>query len=389
MIKLLKKIYHLSPLFVMKTYLYFYSIYCKIRSNFLPLYVIEGTPNDSYHVLRFCYFGWDHKIMGHWLKRIFQKYDQIQYIKLVPFWRIHKYLKNKTLGCDLAILELSNKHFRKYTQNATGFELPRWLKMYIDVEISLSLIRKDGDIPRLIKKNDLSMEKGSTDQDFQFFYDKMYLPNVITRHKDGPVIEEYKLMLKEFHRCNSTIYFVIKDGQRVAGLYVQFFERPFLHALGTINGSNDALKMGAIGALYYFVLIDQMEQNVKYINIGGTSPLLKDGLTRFKLSLGAKVGDYKKQDSPRLKLMPLVNSASVKDFLSSNPFVYIENENLYCAAFKNEEQEAPNINYQKLYSRSTAMGLDKPRVFCFNSKNKLSECMVDSAQILETAKFSH
>ncbi len=374
MIKYLKKIYHLSPLFVMKAYLYLYSSYCKIRSNFLPLYVIEGLPNDSFHVLRLCYFGWDRKILGHWLKRIFQKYDQIQYIKLVPFWRIHKYLKYETLGCDLAILELNNEYIRKYTKNETGFVLPRWVKMYMDVELSLSLINKDRDILRLIKKNDLSMEKGSTDEDFQFFYDKMYMPNVITRHNDGPVIEEYKIMLKEFQICDSTIYFVIKDGQRVAGMYVQFFERPFLHALGTINGSNDVLKMGAISALYYFVLKDQMEHNVKHINIGGTSPLMKDGLTRYKLSLGAKVLEYQKQDSPRLKWLPLVNSSSVTDFLTSNAFVYIENENLYCAIFKDEAKKEPLRNYQKLYCRSTAMGLDKPRVFYFNSKNMLSEC---------------
>lgn len=359
----------------MNAYLYLYGSYCKIRSFFLPLYVIEGLANDSSHNLRLCYFGWDHKTLGHWLKRIYQKHDQIQYIKRVPFWNIHKYLKSKKLGCHLAILELNNEHIRKYTDNEAGFELPRWVKMYLDVELSISLIKKDGDILRLIKKNALSMEKGSTDQDFQFFYDKMYKPNILARHNDGPIIEEYKLMLQVFHKCNSTIYFVIKDGQRVAGLYVQFFERPFLHALGTINGSNDTLKMGAIGALYYFVLKDQMEQNVKYINIGGTSPLLKDGLTRFKLSLGAKVSTIQKQDSPRLKLMPLVNSASVLDFLSSNPFIYIENEKLYCAIFKDEAKEADLMNYQKLYSRSTALGLDKPRVFCFNSKNILSECM--------------
>jgi hypothetical protein len=146
-----------------------------------------------------------------------------------------------------------------------------------------------------------------------------------------------------------------------------------MHAVGVLNGSDDIMRMGVIGALYYFALTDHRKNNIKRVNIGGTSPLLKDGITMFKLSLGAKVSEIQHQNSIRLKLLPLGNSPAVKDFLTSNSFTYIENEYVYCAIFKDETKEESEIKFQKLYNQTNAMSVKQTRVFCFNTHNKLSE----------------
>lgn len=376
MLDYLKNIFHYAPTIVIKTYQRIYIAYCKIRSFWLPVHIFNGIVHEDGSSLKFSYLGWDLKTLSYWLDKIFNKYDQIPYNKLIPFWKINKFLKDNTIKCDLAMIELKNKFVMKYTSKVTEFVLPRWLKMYLDVDISLSVIEKDKDVLRRIRKHSLKVEKGFSEQDFLFFYNMMYKPSIDYRHKDSAYIENYKMMLQEFNRTDSLIYFIIKDDLRVAGLYVQIFDGiPFGHAIGILEGSDDYLRMGVMGALHYFALKDQKEHEIKRFNLGGTSPLLKDGLTRFKLSLGAKVCEIQRQDSIRLKLRPLVNSPSVKDFLTSNSFIYIENEILNCAVFKDVAEEELSIKYQQLNSQTTAMGVDRTRIFCFNSQNKLSECI--------------
>ncbi len=43
-----------------------------------------------------------------------------------------------------------------------------------------------------------------------------------------------------------------------------------------------------IGAIYYFGILEGQKTGCKYLNVGGTQPFLSDGLTRFKLGLGAE-----------------------------------------------------------------------------------------------------
>ncbi len=100
--------------------------------------------------------------------------------------------------------------------------------------------------------------------------------------------------------------------------------------------AEDIMKMGVIGALYYFALVEHRKNNIRRVNIGGTSPLLKDGLTTFKTLLGAKASEYQYQNSVGYKLLALGNSSVVKDFLTSNPFTYLEDDHVYCAMFKDE-----------------------------------------------------
>ena len=182
-------------------------------------------------------------------------------------------------------------------------------------------------------------------------------------------------MFKSFRSEKSTIYFVIKDGVRIAGLFVQDLEgMPTLRKLGILGGSDEILRMGVISALYYYVLADLKRNNFKRVNVGGTSPFLKDGLTKYKLSHGAKVSEIPYQDSPRLKMFPLEFSSAVKDFLIANSFINIENDFLYCNVFIDETKEEYVIKSQKIDDENNKLGIKKTRYFCFDSQNNLKEC---------------
>lgn len=241
--------------------------------------------------------------------------------------------------------------------------------MHLDVDYSMSLItRKRNHIQRRIKKHSLEYEIGSSQQDFQFFYEKMYKPFIESRHKESAVISDYKKMFQEFKKEKSSIYFVTHDGNRIAGLYEQSYDGiPYMHSVGVLDGSVEFLKMGAVGAAYYFAISDHKKNNINRVNMGGSSPLLNDGLTKFKASIGARVSEPHRQDSIKLKLLILGNSPAVKDFLMPNSFVYFENKDINCAIFKDEIEKEHEAEYEKLCHRAELMNVMKTNIYMFST----------------------
>jgi len=368
--KYLRKI---SPYAIIAIYRKLYSIWSKTRSFLVPVYEYSGFTGKKGGLLNFSYIGWDHKILSYWLCYIFSEYDQSPNRRLIPTWKIKEYLKKNTKRIDLAMIELTKDNIKQQVSKEGGFVISRWIKMYLDVDFTLSLIGNHHSIKRHIKKHSLIPEKGYSEEDFFFFYDKMLKPYVESRHKETAVVEDYHTMLEGFKKNKSKIYFVVKDGLRMAGLYEQHEkDNPHMYAIGVLNGSDKIMRMGVIGALYYFALSDYQKNNIKYVNIGGTSPMLTDGLTVFKQNLGAKVQEIQNQDWLRLKLIPLKNTSAVKDFFKSKPFMYFEDECIYCAIFKDEKNS--ESEFQKLHLLAEKTGIKSIRIFCFNAKNQWSEC---------------
>jgi hypothetical protein len=86
------------------------------------------------------------------------------------------------------------------------------------------------------------------------------------------------------------------------------------------------MRHGAIGAMYYFSILEGQKMKSRYLDIGGTRPFLTDGLTRYKLGLGAEfISDH----SPWKEYLWLgVNDRSTfaKEFICSNPFMYLNKD---------------------------------------------------------------
>ena len=174
----LKIIYNSSFMMLIRTNPFAYAVWDKSRSFFLPLYLYKGKTLEGGQPLNFSYLGWNYKYLNYWLSTLFEQYEQIPCKRLIPFWKIHKYLTDKNLICELAMVELTNKAVEKYASKISGFMLTRWIKMYMDVNLSLSLIKKNKFTSRIIRKYALDVEKGYSFKDFDFFYTEMHQPYI-------------------------------------------------------------------------------------------------------------------------------------------------------------------------------------------------------------------
>lgn len=364
----LRKIYHSSPLIVIRSYMALYKAWIKISSYWLPVHLYKGINRDGGKPMTFSYVGWNYQVLAYWLERIFKQYEKVPGKIFIPAWKINRISSGKMINADLAIVELLNPVSMRCVRHAKGWIFPRWLKMYMKVDLSLAKIKKRRDIPKRIRKYSMELEMSTSSKDFKFFYEKMLRPHVEIRHKASAYIEDYKKMLQDFKKKNSTLYFVILDGRRVAGMYeINEGGIPYMYGVGVLEGSEEIMRMGVIGALYYYSLADHSSNNIDRVNIGGTSPLLSDGLTRFKSFLSGKASSFQDQDSIRLYMLPLKNSAGVRDFLTNNPFIFFENKMVKCAMFKDESGSVPEKKFQILHKRALGLGLEEIKVYKLNA----------------------
>jgi hypothetical protein len=343
-----------------------------IRSFAMPLSCFEGEEYSSGDYMKVAYLGWDKAIISYWLKRLFNQEKQVQVKKLIPVWEIDRYFKKNADHYDLALVEM-NSWNKKFTRINSGYIFPRWLEMKMDIEKSINLM-KDSDKTRRIRKHGLSVEKRYSEADFKLFYDRMYKPFISAQHKDAAVLADYKYFLNIFRRKGSQLYFIMKDGEPVAGsLHETRGNNIRMSGLGILDGREDIKKLGVIGAIYYFQALDYSQRNIKSVSIGRTSPILTDALTRFKLYLGGMAFETVHKEEEYVWLIPVFDSKAARYVLSSNPFVSITKKGYQRNIFFNPEIDKNKNDFLLKLKRTTCENIKITKIFCLTSAEILTD----------------
>jgi lipid II:glycine glycyltransferase (peptidoglycan interpeptide bridge formation enzyme) len=81
-----------------------------------------------------------------------------------------------------------------------------------------------------------------------------------------------------------------------------------------------------IGALYYFSILEGQKMRCRYVDLGGTRPFLTDGLTKYKLGLGAEFVPILSPLKEYIWFGVNEKSEAAMEFLSKNPFMYVNKE---------------------------------------------------------------
>jgi hypothetical protein len=368
-------LHHRMPYGIRSSYLPLIKVLRNARSLILPLRCFEGEEFSSGESLKIAYLGWDEKIENYWLTKLFRKYRQTGSVSYVPIMRIEKYLQRPIRNYDLAVIE-TNRFARPFISVKTGFLLPRWLEMQMDIEKSIHIMRQP-EFQRLIRKYNLTCEIRNTEADFRFFFERMYIPYISLRHKDAAVLTDYNQFLNNiFRKKGSQLYFILKDGEPVAGS-VDEIKKDYVRmsGIGILDGREDIRKMGVITALYYFQALEYNRRKIKSINLGGASPVLTDGLTSYKLSLGGHLFETVRKCEMYLQLIPLTRSDATRKVLSANPFISIH-ENLYKRnIFVDPEKEESKDYLLHLMKKTSMDHMKTTRIFCFNNDAMVKEWM--------------
>jgi hypothetical protein len=287
----------------------------------LPIYMYKSD------TLRIGYAGYSKIKMNYYARLLAGKISRPVFSGLRCFWKIPDLINAHNL--DVIVAEISPytlDHFHK----RNGFILPEWITMRIRIdrpidEICSRSISHFPDVLKRIRKYKLSYEILTDSESFNYFNEKLYLPYMRIRHGEEALIENLNIFWK---LSPSPVLMVIKEnGIIVAGSLLRRIDNN-LHGLrmGILDGNEEYMRHGVIGAIYYFSILEGQKMGCSYLDVGGTRPFLTDRLTRYKMGLNAEFILDNDQLKEYLWLGVADQSHEVKQFMSHNPFIYLNHD---------------------------------------------------------------
>ena len=349
----------------------------KLRCFILPVSLYTGKEKSSGLPLKVAYLGRDKKIYSYWIERLISEKKLIRRKKRVFAWNAYKYLSKNTEDHDLAIVEM-NSLTRRFARPDVGFTLPRWFEMQLDFERALRKMKKQ-DIIKTIKKYSITCEKKYSFEDLKYFYDRMYIPYISKRYKDSAVIADFRHYLNLFSKKGSQLLFIKKDDEYVAGVLDEIKNSKIrISAAGILDGREDIMRMGISGTIYYFEMINLYEKGIKSANVGGTSPVLTDGLTQFKLRIGGVAADDKYLGDQLLWFTSFNNTDAIKNMLKINPFIYKLKNGFYRAVFVDSEEYADRKEFLRSLNYTNCQNIEGTKIYCFRGEDVISEWLKEA-----------
>lgn len=310
----------------------FIILFRKTTAYWLPVYLLEGQYIDNNKNLNLAYVGNNSRNRSYYNNLFYGSEARVSYIGRIYYKRIVKSLKENHPDCCFIIWEYLG-FIRRYLKNKPFFIIPLWIKMKIDINEPLSLLKKKSrsgfkNIDRLIRKYDYTCEITNRLDDFKDFFHNMYIPFAQVRFGERVSVLPFEEVIDD--NSVKELFLVKSNSNVMAGTIVKFDNgHVTMSFLGVKQRWISSLKNGILGALYFFVIESLQNRGYKQLLIGDTKPFLTDGTTQFKIRLLASVDDEHKYIVKRSNIFTfLKKDESIQDFLVNNPYVFFEENRL-------------------------------------------------------------
>jgi hypothetical protein len=282
----------------------------KIARLYLPVYQYES---DTMKVI---YAGYSTIKRNYYIRLIMCGAKNETFLERRGFWKIPDLIKDH--NADMVIAEISPFALNLF-QKLDGCVFPEWTNMRINIDRPINEICKDGvtdfsNIKRRIRKYNLTYKILTDKESLDYFNDKIYVPYITKRHGEAAWIDDVHLIWKT---SRSPMIMAVMENEVIVGasLIIKTEDSLSLKRLGVIDGNEEYLRHGVIGALYYFGILEGKKMECRYFDVGGTRPFLSDGLTKFKMGLGAEFVEDLSQSKEYLWMGFNNHSAAAKEFM--------------------------------------------------------------------------
>jgi len=202
--------------------------------------------------------------------------------------------------CSFCVIILKQQYLW-LLRRPDDFCLPLWVHCYVPLTNEREYAKSDslrGDL-RHIRNNKLTWTLSETQDDFNFFYEKIYVPTITDSHGRSALTASYENRLHKFKTGTMKLLQVIRDDQVVAGVTIDFQDNvPTLRDSGVLNGSQEIKKTGAISATYLFAMDYLASKGYPNVCFGASRSFLDDGVLNYKR-----------------KFRPVINTGSDDDVL--------------------------------------------------------------------------
>jgi hypothetical protein len=297
------------------------------RSFYLPVYILREQSEIENTGLAAAYAGYSLIKRTYFGQLLFKaKPFSCALAGRCLFWKVPGMLKRLKLENEIITAEVSFFSMR-FFMSKKGFIVPEWMDMSIDVSEPISKIKSRSEsniynVERLIRKSRLTYEISQGKNSFEMFYNSMYIPYTKLRYNDAALIipfREFKIMAKS----SWMLLIKGKDGFIAGALLIRKHNKFFMSILGVKDGNWEYVRSGAIGAIYYFSILEAQKRGYSELCIGGTKPFLNDGLAKFKIGMTGRFDLKFNWGRDYLWIGSGDNPEKVKNLTENQPFIYL------------------------------------------------------------------
>jgi hypothetical protein len=171
-----------------------------------------------------------------------------------------------------------------------------------------------------------ALEIAAGDASFDYFYDRMHLPTMQSRHGER-ARSESRTTARECLFRHGLLAFVTRDRRRVAGMLCRW--EPAVRVLtvrmvGVLDGLPEHYDDGAMRTSDHLLLEWAGAHGVRHVDFGGCEPFLSQGTFQWKRKVGPRaVMPANHFGRLRLWWHARRDTPAVRDFLAANPVVEV------------------------------------------------------------------
>lgn len=284
-----------------------------------PVFLIEGTMNNDNSLTTTLFIGREQSAYQ-FAHLVFPEIRRILFLGKVLFCQVDP---SSLPEADIVVIKA--KWSKAGRCRECGYLLLPNLSSTLDLRKSIGEIirgmsrRRRRDVKKLESYCYTYTICRNKEEDFDFFYWKMYLPYIKRRFDKAAQLSNYQT-LKACYVRNGGIIFVKKGEKPNTGILFQIRGKT-LYALvfGVCEGNQNFVKDLAGQAALFFLIKWAKAKGMKSLNYGRTVPFYNDGIFRFKKEWGMSVEEHADQPFCALKLNP--HSKRSPSFLQQNPCI--------------------------------------------------------------------
>jgi hypothetical protein len=231
---------------------------------------------------------------------------------------------------DLLVLGCSRERVRQLPA-ARSVVLPFRINMMLDINAEAVHSSVSGNerrqFAKLRRSRGWTCEVGTDLPDLQFFYRRMHLPTMASRHGEEARSTDWDIALHALFR-HGLVLFVREGDRRVAGVLARLEDGGrtlWMRLLGVLDGAEEHYRSGAVKAVYYLTMEWAAEHGVTRVNFSGGDPFPGQGVYQFKRRLHPTVAHPKDHfRNRRVYLRATRDTPAVRDFLVATPMITVD-----------------------------------------------------------------
>ena len=353
-----------------------------------PAIIYKGFSNENKIPFTFAYIGTNVKYQKFWSRHILGQNHEKIFVEKNYISRALTALKRKFPQCAMVLCEESFFSTR-CLKDRYILRIPQWLRLEVDLSHDPETRRwsRNNSFTRIRKK----IQQQSLDyiitldqSDWRNFYENMYVPYISSRFSDASVILPYSEMFDD--RVPRELLLIRKNNKIIAGAVLNYWPNsPSMGWFGVINGDFNHVREGVFQAAYYFSAMKIRAMGFKGMNIGGSRPIINDGVTMHKIRMLAKVSyGYDYPANENLLMVLLRDTDGLRDFLLNNQIVGLTHDDQpYCASWIQPEMADSKARFTRSIMISNRVGFREHQGFLFDKSQIPSEWLeADSEKLL-------